>query len=109
MTECEVASSGVISITWGVLYADSPIPIYLIKFARKGNTTETQATQLIRARTLSPVALRIVAMTAAVMPEDIETSLAAGMDAYLSKPIQIEALTDQLKICHEVIRQQRGE
>ncbi|MFN8441176.1 MAG: ATP-binding protein [Caldilineaceae bacterium] len=67
-----------------------------------------QATQLIRARALSPVAPRIVALTAAVMPEDIKISLEAGMDAYLSKPIQIEALINQLKTCHEVIQAERG-
>ena len=39
---------------------------------------------------------RIVAMTANAMPGDRETYLAAGMDGYVAKPIEIGALTEVL-------------
>ncbi|MDJ0703000.1 MAG: response regulator [Leptolyngbyaceae cyanobacterium MO_188.B28] len=42
---------------------------------------------------------RIIAMTANVMQGDLEQCLAVGMDAYISKPIRLEALVDALKQC----------
>jgi CheY-like chemotaxis protein len=39
----------------------------------------------------------IVALTANAMLEDREICLQAGMDDYISKPIQIEKLTEVLK------------
>jgi CheY-like chemotaxis protein len=40
---------------------------------------------------------RIIAMTANVMKEDQEACAAAGMDDYLGKPIQVEALVRALQ------------
>jgi two-component system, sensor histidine kinase and response regulator len=52
-----------------------------------------EATRIIRAReTSSGAHLPIVAMTAHAMKGDEERCLAAGMDAYVSKPIQVEQL-----------------
>jgi len=58
-----------------------------------------------RIRQLSPTELaaeaqpRIIAMTANVLKEDCDICLAAGMDDYLSKPIQAEELVSALSKC----------
>jgi signal transduction histidine kinase/DNA-binding response OmpR family regulator/HPt (histidine-containing phosphotransfer) domain-containing protein/HAMP domain-containing protein len=58
-----------------------------------------------RIRGLSPAELaaeaqpRIIAMTANVMQEDCEVCLAAGMDDYVGKPVQVEELVRALSKC----------
>ena len=54
-----------------------------------------EATRAIRASQIKQP--RIVAMTANALPEDKENCLKAGMDDYISKPINLEALQTMLK------------
>ena len=56
-----------------------------------------EATRRIRAREAPQP--RIVAMTANAMPGDRERCLAAGMDDYLAKPVQIDGLARVLRAC----------
>ena len=55
-----------------------------------------EATRRIRSEDVI-VQPRIVAMTAAAMRKDQEACLEAGMDGYLSKPVEVEELVAQLK------------
>jgi len=55
-----------------------------------------EATRQIRAAETDHTDLRIIAMTAYAFQEDAEKCIQAGMDDYISKPIQIEALMSAL-------------
>ena len=62
-----------------------------------------QAAAAIRSLTkLSQAQIPIVAMTAHTMPGDKERCLAAGMDAYLSKPINSQKLIDMLEFAMQI-------
>ena len=56
-----------------------------------------EATRRIRAHERETQGhVRIIAMTANALPEDRERCIAAGMDSYLAKPIQVDHLRDAL-------------
>jgi CheY-like chemotaxis protein len=58
-----------------------------------------EATQLIRSHPAGDQDPIIVAMTAAAMLEDKRACLAAGMNAYISKPVKVEQFVDVLRLC----------
>jgi signal transduction histidine kinase/DNA-binding response OmpR family regulator/HPt (histidine-containing phosphotransfer) domain-containing protein len=59
-----------------------------------------EATRRIRRDFAADAQPHIIAMTANAMKEDREACLAAGMDDYMSKPIQVEELTTALSKCY---------
>lgn len=59
-----------------------------------------EATRRIVARWPPEQRPRIVALTASAMRDDRERCLAAGMDEYLSKPINLRALAESLQRAH---------
>jgi signal transduction histidine kinase/CheY-like chemotaxis protein len=58
------------------------------------------ATQIIRRTLPSERQPRIVALTAAAMVEDQKACLAAGMDAFLTKPLRPESLVEAIYTTH---------
>jgi CheY-like chemotaxis protein len=58
-----------------------------------------EATRRIRTSVLPQPQPRIVAMTANAMPGDRERCLSAGMDDYISKPINLAEIARVLKSC----------
>nr|WP_281386008.1 response regulator [Nocardioides luti] len=61
-----------------------------------------EATRRIRAEVPQDRQPRIVAMTAGALFEDVEASLAAGMDDHLAKPVRADELADALRRVHPV-------
>jgi len=41
--------------------------------------------------------VRVVAMTASIMPQDRESCLAAGMDGYISKPVDFNSVEEEIE------------
>ncbi len=66
-----------------------------------------EATRLIRATIPEAQQPRIVAMTAAAQQEDRDRCLAAGMDMYVSKPVQLAQLINALLSCPSLQSTQR--
>ena len=63
-----------------------------------------EATRRIRAREASTGRhVRIVAMTANAMEGDRERCLEAGMDGYVSKPVKLEKLVEQLRDARDLL------
>ena len=60
-----------------------------------------EATKAIRSMESRPDAAKIpiIAMTANAFAEDVEAAHAAGMDAHLSKPIDMEEVLQTLRRC----------
>ncbi len=56
-----------------------------------------EATRRLRLRHAGKALPRVIAMTASAMPGDREHCLAAGMDAYVSKPLELNDLSAVLK------------
>ena len=59
------------------------------------------ATKIIRTELMSQV--RIVAITADAMPEDCQACIEAGMNAYISKPINIEEIMRVISSIHSLL------
>jgi CheY-like chemotaxis protein len=91
--------NAVLSGTFDVVLMDVQMPVM----------NGWEATAAIRARERESGAhLPIIAMTAHAMKEDIDRSLAVGMDGYVSKPFQIEALMNELGRVRDLIRMARA-
>lgn len=75
-------------------FANSPANTYdlILMDIMMPNMDGYAATQAIRSMTLHPDALTIpiIAMTANAFAEDVQASMAAGMNAHLSKPLNME-------------------
>lgn len=67
-----------------------------------------QATQAMRLMETAPPRAVIVALTALAMAGDRERCLQAGMDDYLSKPIQIATFYESLKRWLLLVEQRRA-
>lgn len=89
---CEIAANGVECLklleeqTFDIILMDCMMP----------EMDGFEATQKIRASDSSYANIPIIAFTANSMPEDQRKCLNAGMNDYISKPVNIERLTQAL-------------
>ncbi|MGH9765505.1 MAG: response regulator, partial [Blastocatellia bacterium] len=89
-----VASSGKQAVE---LYAQNGFDLILMD-VQMPNMNGLEATNMIREiERASRVHIPIVAMTARAMKGDREECLAAGMDGYVSKPIRLDELFDEIR------------
>ena len=58
------------------------------------------ATKIIRENLLSATKPWIIALTASALPEDYQACIDAGMNAYISKPIDIKEIARSLSAPH---------
>lgn len=79
-------------------FEDEPFDLILMDVQMPG-TDGLEATRRIRSREAETgrAPVPIVALTARVMESDREECLDAGMDAYLSKPVEAQELTETLR------------
>lgn len=90
----QVASSGVTALT---LHADYRFDLILMD-CQMPEMDGYETTALIRQKESGRRRTPIVALTANVMENDLERCLAAGMDAYLTKPIDLIKLREALDL-----------
>ena len=87
----EIAEDGVEAVEW---VARQSFDCVLMD-VHMPNMDGLEATRRIRAQAKHPD-LPILAMTANMMPEDIEAAITAGMNAHISKPISVAELNQTL-------------
>ena len=94
--ELEHAENGQICVE---MFQSSPIGYYdgVLMDLRMPVMTGYQATEAIRAMDREDAGLPIIAMTADAFSEDVQKCLDCGMDAHVSKPIDIDEIARLLE------------
>lgn len=95
--EAELAISGAEALQ-KTNYSDGPAFDVLLMDINLPDISGYDVTKIIRGREQSGISPRhiIIAMTAGAMPGDREKALNAGMDDYLSKPVNLKQLSETL-------------
>ena len=81
------------------MFEESPVGYYdgILMDLRMPEMTGYQATEAIRALERADASLPIIAMTADAFSEDVQKCLDCGMDAHISKPIDIDEIAKLLE------------
>lgn len=89
--EVELAADGKIAVD---MLKDAPVGYYdtVLMDIQMPNMNGYQATKVIRKLTDERAKMPIIAMTANAFEEDRQAALAAGMDDYVAKPVEISEL-----------------